>query len=134
MARLDGWGGGIELAEPVNILKILRERAKDYDCSVCGTNHALSDIRVVGKMIDRSYVVRVTCSECKTAFKLLVVLEGASSEPAVSRVKEERTRRRHAPPMTIDDVLDAHETLRTHTGDVNALFKRAPVRRLARRA
>jgi hypothetical protein len=122
------------LAEPVNILKILRERAKDYDCSVCGTNHARSDIRVVGK-IDRSYVVRVTCSQCKTAFKLLVVLEGAADEPAVSRVKEEAARpRRHAPPMTIDDVLDAHETLRAHTGDVSALFKRAPARRLARRA
>lgn len=123
------------MAEPVNILRILRERAKDYDCSVCGTNHALSDIRVVGKMIDRSYVVRVTCSECKTAFKLLVVLEGAAEEPAVSAVKEERARtRRHTPAMTIDDVLDAHETLRAHTGDVSALFKRAPARRLARRA
>jgi hypothetical protein len=127
--------GRLELEEQVNILKILRERAKDYNCSVCGTNHEHSDIRVVGKMIDRSYVVRVTCSECKTAFKLLVVLEGAADEPAVSRVKEERSRtRRHAPPMTIDDVLDAHETLRAHTGDVSALFKRAPARRLARRA
>lgn len=128
--------GRLELALPVNILRILRERAKDYDCSVCGTNHALSDIRVVGKMIDRSYVVRVTCSECKTAFKLLVVLEGTADEPAVSSVKEERprTRRHTPPPMTIDDVLDAHETLRAHTGDVSALFKRAPARRLARRA
>lgn len=118
---------------PVNILRILRERAKDYDCTVCGTNHARSDLRVVGK-IDRSYVVRVTCSKCETTFKLLVVL-GGEDEAAVTPVKEERPRqeRRH-PPMTIDDVLDAHETLRAHTGDVGALFKRAaPTRRLARR-
>lgn len=119
--------------EPVNILKLLRERAKDYDCSVCGANHAGSDIRVVGRS-GRSYIVRVTCAECKTAFKLLVVLEGAE-EPAVSRVKEERPRTRRLPALTSDDVLDAHETLRAHTGDVNALFKRAPAtRRLARRA
>jgi hypothetical protein len=120
---------------PVNILRILRERAKDYDCSVCGTNHARSDIRVVGKLIDRSYVVRVTCSKCETTFKLLVVL-GGEDEAAVTPVKEERPRpqRRH-PPMTIDDVLDAHETLRAHNGDMSALFKRpAPARRLARRA
>lgn len=117
----------------MNILKILRDRAKDYDCSVCGTNHSKSDIRVVGK-IDRSYVVRVTCSECQTAFKLLVVLEG-TDEAAVSRVKEEKPRTRDLPAMTIDDVLDAHETLRAHTGDVNALFKRASApRRLARKA
>lgn len=116
---------------PVNILRILRERAKGYDCSVCGTNHARSDIRVVGKL-ERSYVVRVTCSKCETAFKLLVMLEG-EDEAAVSPVKEERPQRRH-PPMTTDDVLDAHETLRAHTGDVSALFKRATTaRRLARR-
>lgn len=122
------------MAGPVNILKILKERAKDYDCNVCGTNHSKSDIRVVGRLVDRSYVVRVTCSECQTAFKLLVVLEG-TAEAAVSRVKEEKPRTRRHPPMTIDDVLDAHETLRAHTGDVNALFKRTrATRRLAPKA
>ncbi|OGN79772.1 MAG: hypothetical protein A3H36_07940 [Chloroflexi bacterium RIFCSPLOWO2_02_FULL_71_16] len=116
---------------PVNILRMLREHAKDYDCSVCGANHARSEIRLVGK-IERSYVVRVTCSQCKTAFKLLVMLKG-EDEPAVSRVKEEPPRRRR-PPITADDVLDAHETLRAHTSDVAALFKRSQTRRLARRA
>lgn len=105
----------------MNILRHLREEAKKFDCSVCGTNHARSDIRVLGKL-DSAWIVRVTCSSCQTAFKLLVVVE--EQKAAVTPVKEERPRVRQRPPVTLDDVLDAHERLSAHTGDVNALFGR----------
>ena len=108
----------------MNILRHLREDAKKFDCSVCGTNHTRSDIRLLGKL-DSAYVVRVTCSSCQTAFKLLVVVE--EQKAAVTPVKEERPRERRRPPVTLDDVLDAHEALSAHTGDVNALFKRSVV-------
>jgi hypothetical protein len=117
----------------VNILRRLREEAKKFDCSVCGTNHTRSDIRVLGKL-DAAWIVRVTCSTCQTAFKLLVVVE--EHKAAVTPVKEERPRASRRPPVTSDDVLDAHEALREFQGDVGALFKRQAVaaRRDARRA
>lgn len=116
----------------MNVLRRLREEAKKFDCSVCGTNHARSDIRVLGKL-DTSWIVRVTCSSCHTAFKLLVVEQGPIT--AVTPVKEERTRERRRPAVTLDDVLDAHEALSAHDGDVNALFKRgATTKRDARRS
>lgn len=105
----------------MNILRRLREEAKKFDCSVCGTNHTRSDIRVLGKL-DSAWIVRVTCSTCATAFKLLVVVEEQKAQ--VSPVKEERPRASRKPPVTSDDVLDAHEALREFQGDVNALFKR----------
>ncbi|MBI2323685.1 MAG: hypothetical protein HYY42_02570 [Chloroflexi bacterium] len=105
----------------MNILRRLREEAKKFDCSVCGTNHTRSDIRVLGKL-DAAWIVRVTCSTCSTAFKLLVVVE--EQKAAVTPVKEERPRAGRRAPMTSDDVLDAHETLREFQGDVSALFKR----------
>jgi hypothetical protein len=116
----------------VNILRRLREEAKKFDCSVCGTNHTRSDIRVLGKL-DSAWIVRVTCSSCQTAFKLLVVVE--EQKAAVTPVKEERPRVSRRPPVTSDDVLDAHEHLRAFQGDVAALFKRQAVaaRRDARR-
>lgn len=110
----------------VNILRTLREEAKKFDCSVCGTNHGRSDIRVLGKL-DSAWIVRVTCSSCQTAFKLLVVVE--EQKTAVSPVKEERPREHRRPPVTIDDVLDAHGLLATFEGDVNALFKRTAQKR-----
>jgi hypothetical protein len=109
----------------VNILRTLREEAKKFDCSVCGTNHARSDIRVLGKL-DSAWIVRVTCSSCRTALKLLVVVE--EHKAAVTPVTEERRDHRR-PPVSIDDVLDAHSVLRAFDGDVSALFKRAPAKR-----
>ena len=104
----------------MNILRRLREEAKKFDCSVCGTNHTRSDIRVLGKL-DSAWIVRVTCSSCQTAFKLLVVVEEQSA--AVTPVREEpvRTSRRR-PALTSDDVLDAHEALRDLDGDMSALL------------
>ncbi len=110
----------------MNILRTLREEAKKFDCSVCGTNHARSDIRVLGKL-DSAWIVRVTCSSCQTAFKLLVVVE--EQKAAVTTVKEGRTREQRRPPVTIDDVLDAHSVLSDFDGDVNALFKRPASKR-----
>ncbi len=107
----------------MNILRRLREEAKKFDCSVCGTNHTRSDIRVLGKL-DSAWIVRVTCSGCQTAFKLLVVVEEQGA--AVTPVRDEPARpARRRPAMTSDDVLDAHEALRDLRGDVTALFGRA---------
>lgn len=113
----------------MNVHRRLREEAKKYDCSVCGTNHARSDIRVLGK-IESSYLVRVVCSGCQTAFKLIVPDAIAA---AVVPVKEERPRASRRPPVTADDVLDAHGLLRDFRGDVSALFTRTPARRDPRR-
>ena len=104
----------------MNILRFLREQAKDYKCSVCGANHAGSDIRVLGKL-ESAWIVRVTCAKCDTAFKLLVVVE--DKKAAVTPVKEEPERPRR-PAVSLDEVIDAHEFLSDYQGDVRTLFGR----------
>jgi len=104
----------------VNILRFLRDQAKEYKCSVCGANHAGSDIRVLGKL-ESAWIVRVTCAKCQTAFKLLVVVD--EQRAAVSPVKEEPERPRR-PAVSADEVIDAHEFLETYQGDVRTLFAR----------
>ena len=112
----------------MNILRFLREQAKGYDCNVCGQNHSRSEIRVLGRL-ESAWIVRVTCAKCQTAFKLLVVLD--HDHAAVSPIQEEPARdpgpkrepRRRKAPVSLDEVLDAHEFLRTYDGDVKALFK-----------
>jgi hypothetical protein len=104
----------------VNILRLLRERAKEYDCNVCGSNHSRSDIRVLGKL-ESAWIVRVTCTRCQTAFKLLVVME--EERAAVTPVKEEPERPRR-PAVTADEVIDAHDFLQGYEGDVHSLLGR----------
>ena len=102
----------------MNILRYLREQAREYNCSVCGTNHSLSEIRVLGKL-ESAWIVRVTCTKCQTAFKLLVVVE--EQRAAVSPVKEEPPRPLR-PAVTVDEVIDAHDFLERYHGDVRTLL------------
>jgi hypothetical protein len=106
----------------VNILRFLREQAKGYDCSVCGQNHARSDIRVLGKL-ETAWIVRVTCSKCDTSFKLLVVVdeERANVSPVQEPVEPRKDRRRR-PAVSLDEVLDAHEFLKGYDGGVTEML------------
>ncbi len=101
----------------MNILKYLREQAKNYDCSVCGTNHSKSEISLLGKR-EGGWVVRVACSKCETAITLLVYVGDKS--PSVRPVTATAKRRR--PPVSLDEVLDAHDVLESFSGDVRELF------------
>jgi hypothetical protein len=113
----------------VNILRFLRDQAKNYDCAACGSNHASSEIRVLGRL-DSAWVIRVTCTSCQTSFKLLVVVDaaaGVGSRASFSPVKEDHPSERRKPPVTPDDVLDAHEFLSTYEGGLDVLVKREGV-------
>jgi len=101
----------------VNILRILQERAKDYDCGVCGTNHSKSKISVIGKRED-AYVVRVICSKCETNITLLVYV--GEKQQISARTAQPRVPQR--PPITLDEVIDAHELLEAHSGGPSELF------------
>jgi hypothetical protein len=102
----------------MNILKILRERAKDYDCGLCGTNHSKSEISVLGKR-EGAYVVRVVCSKCATNITLLVYV---GEKPQALKALSAGPKRQRRPPVSLDDVIDAHDALESFTGDVSELF------------
>ena len=109
----------------MNILRFLREQAKGYDCSVCGQNHARSDIRVLGKL-ESAWIVRVTCSKCDTSFKLLVVIdeERANVSPVQEPAAAHRADRRKRPAVSLDEVLDAHEFLKGFDGGLTEMLDR----------
>ena len=102
----------------MNILRRLREQAKDYDCSVCGANHARSEIRLLGRL-EAAWIVRVTCSRCETSIKLLVY---ADRERVALAPPSERQLRSQRPAISLDDILDAHEFLEHFEGDARSLF------------
>ena len=118
----------------MNILRFLREQAKGYDCSVCGQNHARSDIRVLGKL-ESAWIVRVTCSKCSTSFKLLVVIDEqrANVSPVQESPAARRSERRRRPAVSLDEVLDAHEFLKGYEGGVTGMLEDAARRTIVER-
>lgn len=108
----------------MNILRFLRDQAKDYDCNVCGQNHSRSDIRLLGKL-ESAWIVRVTCSRCQTSFKLLVVVDEAMASVTQSRTQTQmRARDRRRAAISQDEVLDAHDFLERYGGDLRTLFRK----------
>ena len=107
----------------MNILRYLREEAKQYECTVCGANHARSEIKLVGR-VELAWIVRVICHSCQTEFRLLVVVDEAK---AVATKKDHPSAARRKAPVTLDEVLDAHEFLRTYEGALDDLLA-VPVR------
>ena len=105
----------------MNILRFLREQAKGYDCSVCGQNHARSDIRVLGKL-ESAWIVRVTCAKCDTSFKLLVVIDDERANVSPVQEATRRPERRRRPAVSLDEVLDAHEFLKGFDGGVSDII------------
>jgi hypothetical protein len=101
----------------VNLLRFLREQAKNYDCSVCGTNHSRSEISILGKR-EGAWLVRVACSKCETSITLLVYVGDKTPQLAATTVSRQPRR----PPLSLDDVLDAHELLGSYNGDATRLF------------
>ena len=102
----------------MNILRRLREQAKEYECKVCGANHARSEIRLLGRL-EAAWIVRVTCWQCETAIKLLVYVDRERASLAATNERPTRSKR---PPVSLDEVIDAHEFLEQFDGDVRALF------------
>ena len=108
----------------MNILRFLRDQAKDYKCSVCGANHSGSDIRVLGKL-ESAWIVRVTCSKCNTSFKLLVVIDDERTNVSPVQETARRPERKRRPAVSLDEVLDAHEFLKSYEGGVTAMLEDA---------
>ncbi len=118
------WG----YSRSVNILRYLREEAKQYECTVCGANHARSEIKLVGR-VESAWIVRVICHSCQTEFRLLVVVDEAKvgvtkvDEAKVGVTKKDHpSAARRKAPVTLDEVLDAHDFLRTYEGALDDLL------------
>lgn len=89
-------------------------------CANCGAVYGREDVSVVGNR-DEYWFVRCSCHACGTqGIGVVIVKEIASqagdAEPAGAR------------PFQVDDVLAAHDLLRSYSGDVHGLFEGIPGR------
>jgi hypothetical protein len=91
-------------------------------CASCGSAYGRNSIAVVGNRNDY-WFVRCTCETCGTQGLGVIIVKGTADAPPESAraqlslaVAEEL--------IGVDDVLEAHDLLRDHIGDVNGLFEK----------
>jgi hypothetical protein len=110
----------------VDILSFIRERSGDYDCPVCRDPLVDCDLKLL-RQDGNTFTVQVACARCRVTF--VVVLQfrgdvaglGSAAAPDVDAADAEVEA---APPISADELLDVHETLRDWSAPIVELVGR----------
>ncbi|MBO0686491.1 MAG: hypothetical protein J2P45_25365 [Candidatus Dormibacteraeota bacterium] len=117
----------------MRFLDFIRDRARYYNCPVCGRNLHDCDMRLVRQVDDR-FTVQVTCASCNVQFIVILAVQGAAldslqddvlldpgPEAEVTGVAEEDSL--HREPIKGDELLDVHLLLRDFEGRLTDLVQ-----------
>jgi transcription elongation factor Elf1 len=116
--------------EMMRILEFIRDRARYYNCPVCGQSLEGCDVRMLKAVEDR-FTVQMTCGACMVQFIVVLAVQGESAETehAAAEVDDADAVRAAAPdPIMADDVLDVHLLLRDFSGSLTDLIQQPSAR------
>jgi len=120
----------------MSIIEFIQDRARYYNCPVCGRNLKGCSVRMLNHVEDR-FTVQVTCASCHVTFIVILAIQGQGLEmvhDAEVEVEVEDLRLEagepgsEAGPIELDELLDVHLTLRSFDGTLTDLIKQ-PERR-----
>jgi hypothetical protein len=105
-------------------------------CSVCHRPFAPEDVHILSRKPD-VWMMLVQCTDCHSRSFVAALL--GDGDPTAARMALQKLTAEHAEmpvsddsapsasrrPITVDDVLEMHEFLKTFDGDFQKLFKRS---------
>lgn len=125
----------------MRFIDFIRDRARYYNCPVCGRSLRDCDLRMLRHVEDR-YTVQVTCASCRVQFVVILAVQGEGAEAFAGDEVEveldvgldasadvlaeggEPEPAEPAPePVQSDEVLDVHLALRDFHGRLPDLFR-----------
>jgi hypothetical protein len=118
----------------MNIIDFIRDRAKFYNCPVCGRSLKGCDIQVLSHE-DERFHLQVTCAQCQVTFIVVLAIagsgveeiEGVDTKPTsitlASNLSVEPDPEPDLEPITIDEILDVHLYLKNFQGTLKDLLQ-----------
>ena len=120
----------------MRFIDFIRDRARYYNCPVCGRSLRDCDLRMLRQVEDR-YTVQVTCAACQVQFIVILAVQGEGIEPVaqdelaldvdlsddVDLLAEAASREPEPEPIQSDEILDVHLLLKDFDGRLTDLFK-----------
>ncbi len=98
----------------VNLIALIKERAKYYKCLAC--SRALADCEVnLLTQSETHCTVEVTCARCGVSFVAVLLLKKRKHPEGVPRTARD--------PISIDELLDIHLKLRDFRGSLTDLLR-----------
>jgi hypothetical protein len=113
------------IGRAMSIIEFIRDRARFYNCPVCGRSLKGCDIQVLSHEEERFHI-QVTCAQCQVTFIVVLAIAGG----AVEEVESVETRAAlastaHEPelePISVDEILDVHLYLKSFQGTLTDLL------------
>src|ERR671931_541036 len=97
----------------MSIIEFIQDRARYYNCPVCGKSLKGCDVRMLQHVEDR-FTVQVTCAACHVTFIVILAIQGSGLEPLTDdevtlETEEHMTAVEAGPdPIEWDEILDVH--------------------------
>jgi hypothetical protein len=107
----------------MSIIEFIRDRARFYNCPVCGRSLKGCDVQVLSHEEGRFHL-QVTCAQCQVTFIVVLAIAGgaveeiegveteAIAEPVIARE-----------PISVDEILDLHVFLKNFQGTLSELIQ-----------
>jgi hypothetical protein len=106
----------------MGIIEFIRDRARFYNCPVCGRSLKGCDVQVLSHEEERFHL-QVTCAQCQVTFIVVLAVAGAAVEEIEKAIPEpELEPVTAAEPITVDEILDLHLYLKNFQGTLAELF------------
>jgi hypothetical protein len=110
------------MAVPMSIIEFIRDRARFYNCPVCGRSLKGCDIQVLSHEEER-FNLQVTCAQCQVTFIVVLAIAGGAVEDIETiepAVEEEVAPARE--PISVDEILDLHLYRKNFQGTLKELI------------
>ena len=103
----------------MSIIEFIRDRARFYNCPVCGRSLKGCDVQVLSHQ-DERFHLQVTCAQCQVTFIVVLAIAGGAVEEVAEPVEEPVAQ---AEPISVDEILDLHLYLKSFQGTLKELVQ-----------
>jgi len=105
----------------MSIIEFIRDRARFYNCPVCGRSSKGCDVQVLSHE-DERFHLQVTCAQCQVTFIVVLAIAGGAIDEVESVSAEPpAATRAQAEPISVDEIIDLHLFLKSFQGTLREL-------------
>jgi hypothetical protein len=107
----------------MSIIEFIRDRARFYNCPVCGRSLKGCDVQVLSHEEERFHL-QVTCAQCQVTFIVVLAIAGSAVEE-IDGVEADATAEpvEAREPISVDEILDLHIMLKKFQGTLTELIQ-----------
>src|SRR5256885_5457616 len=107
------------MASAMSIIEFIRDRARFYNCPVCGRSLKGCDVQVLSHE-DERFHLQVTCAQCQVTFVVVLAIQGGAVEEVAN--VEAAAPVAAVEPISVDEILDLHLFLKGFQGTLTELI------------